>query len=296
MTKSRILDDSLEACAPSVGPFPHAPFLVAAERAVGRTPEEVRVFMDGLGAVAMVVDDNEVRFAGDGFITDYHAPLGGDPVPSLVEAFNEFSGARYDLDSLPEEAADVIRRALDRVGASGSEEVHAATVVYSRSTQGWLSDIGKKQRHEVRRKRRNLEAALGPVSLAVAGAEDVSRFCEVHRSNSDDKEAFMTSAMEAFFAELVETAGARIHNLVAGDRVLASAFGFPTAEAYYLYNSAYDTDIADLAPGAVLLGYLIEHHLARGVSRFDFLKGDETYKRRHGGLPRPLHRFTGTLP
>lgn len=296
MTIAEVLDGSMEASAPFVGPFVHGAFLAAAERAVGRAPDDLTVFTDDHGAIALVRVDDEIRFAGEDWITDYHAPLGDDPVPCLIDAFTASSGLRYRFDSLPTEAADVVRAALDAVDAHLDEDIHESTAVYTRSDDGWLSDIGKKQRHEVKRKRRKLEAELGAASLVEAGAEDISRFCDVHRSNSPDKEAFMTDAMERFFAELIDTAGARIHNLEAGGRVVASAFGFPCSDAYYLYNSAYDMDVASLSPGAVLLGYLIEHELDRGVATFDFLKGDEIYKRRHGGVQRPLHRLTGVLP
>ena len=77
---------------------------------------------------------------------------------------------------------------------------------------------------------------------------------------------------------------------------MASAFGFETDDAYYYYNSAFDGSIAKWSPGIVLLSSLIEQQIHRGAAVFDFLKGAEAYKYRHGAEPRELHHVVGRLP
>ena len=50
------------------------------------------------------------------------------------------------------------------------------------------------------------------------------------------------------------------------------------------------------SPGVVLFSSMIETEIERGASVFDFLKGDEPYKFRHGAEPRQLFAITGTTP
>ena len=121
-------------------------------------------------------------------------------------------------------------------------------------------------------------------------------FAEMHRHSSGDKGAFMTDEMEAFFLALHDDVGGIIDVLVAGDGTpAAAAFGFEDDDAYYLYNSAYEPTHRDASPGVVLLAKLIDQEITAGRSRFDFLKGDETYKFRLGAVERPLCRLTGEL-
>jgi CelD/BcsL family acetyltransferase involved in cellulose biosynthesis len=41
---------------------------------------------------------------------------------------------------------------------------------------------------------------------------------------------------------------------------------------------------------------MIEAQIGRGARVFDFLKGDERYKFKHGASPRPLYAVSGRLP
>ena len=68
--------------------------------------------------------------------------------------------------------------------------------------------------------------------------------------------------------------------------------GYSDEDCYYLYNSSFDPAHSALSPGVVLLSSLIERAIGEGLTRFDFLKGDETYKRRLGAVYRPLYTVT----
>ena len=72
---------------------------------------------------------------------------------------------------------------------------------------------------------------------------------------------------------------------------MAALFGFSDGTTYYLYNRAYDSELADVTPGIVLLTHTIEYLVNEGCTRFDFLKGDEEYKTRLGACPRQLYRI-----
>jgi CelD/BcsL family acetyltransferase involved in cellulose biosynthesis len=52
-----------------------------------------------------------------------------------------------------------------------------------------------------------------------------------------------------------------------------------------------DPDARELSPGVVLVERLIRRALERGQRRFDFLRGDESYKYEWGGADEPIQRL-----
>jgi CelD/BcsL family acetyltransferase involved in cellulose biosynthesis len=59
---------------------------------------------------------------------------------------------------------------------------------------------------------------------------------------------------------------------------VASNYALDDGRSYYFYSAGYDQTFRHLSPGLVLAGLSIESAIARGLRRFDFLRGDEGYK------------------
>ena len=161
----------------------------------------------------------------------------------------------------------------------------------------YLMMLDKKQRHEIRRKRRRfLEEHGSPELVTWQGAgEGFQQFVEMHRDSGGSKGRFMTTRMEEFFASLAGQDGWRVDVLHGEDGTpKAAALTWVDSGGFYLYNSAFDRSLAG-SPGIVLLTMLIERAIEAGAAVFDFLKGDEPYKFRMGAVARPLFRFEGSL-
>lgn len=286
------------SAAPNTGPFPLRPFLETAWTHHQSANADLTIASTNSGSgVALAVSEHGVEFVGPEHLTDYHSPLGQDAVEAVATALARHLGSVFRFDSLPVEAASVMSAALDLAEAEHATTEHEATAVLKlpASHDEWLMSIGKKERHEVRRKRRRFEATYGEAVLEKGGIELLPAFAEMHRCQPGDKGLFMTEAMEAFFAELTAEAGGVIHTLTCGDRTLAAAFGFETDDGYFYYNSAFEPEASASSPGVVLLSLLVEQQIERGASVFDFLKGEETYKYRHGAERRRLYVIEGTL-
>ena len=287
--------------APDTGPFVLARFLQSWHRHRGSAGKVLLVESND-ALLPLYAENTTIRFLGEADLTDYHAPLGtATSVARLAESFfaEVPDGTHVELDSLPLEAADPLEAGLRAAGVQVDREEHevAAVLALPASFDEWLAAIGKKERHEVRRKRRRFEDGLGSPDLVRAvGADAVATFARLHRAAAGDKAEFMTPAMEEFFAQLHAESGAVIDLLTSheGDAV-AAAFGFEDEHGYYLYNSAYDPDVRHTSPGIVMLASLVERAIDRGHTVFDFLKGDETYKFRHGAHPRPLFALNGVV-
>lgn len=283
--------------APRTGPFPFRPFLETVWNHRTDRAAELVVATGNDSAVALAVSDDLVQLVGEPDLTDYHAPVGPHITEVLVEALSSYRGRKVRFDSLPLEATPQVMRALELVGGNPTLHQHDQTAVLDLppTFEEWLTGIGKKERHEVRRKRRRFEAEFGHLEIVLGDDDAFPTFCSMHRTSEGDKGMFMTAEMEAYFGDLTANAGAVVHELVCDGRTLATAFGWETEDGYYYYNSAFDPSAAFASPGVVLFTAMIETEIRRGASVFDFLKGNETYKFRHGASPRPLYVVEGEL-
>lgn len=286
----------LRPVAEAIGPFCTRDFIAAVSRRDAGSP--LPAADDGAFIPLRVVDD-EIMFAGDGEVTDYHSPLGDRSDALIAEVARSHSPSRLVLDSLPEEAAKPLVAGLEASGWAVETRVHevAAVLDLPDSFDRYMDDIGKKERHEIRRKRRRFQRMVGEIRHETHRGPGwaFEEFLRLHRLAEGDKGEFMTGDREAFFADLVELDGWRFDLLrTPQDTAAAVVFGFVDETGYYLYNSAYDVELGRASPGVVLLGTMIEQAIAEGLARFDFLKGDEQYKFRLGARRRPLTEIVAT--
>ena len=163
----------------------------------------------------------------------------------------------------------------------------------------YLEGLPAKLRHEIKRKARKLEAETGQFSIVTATPDTLiaflDRFVELHRMSEGPKGVFMQPGMEIFFRRLGEAFGPRgIFRLsfieVAGVKA-AGTIGFCFGGTFSLYNSAFDREMQQLAPGMVLVAEDIRLAIEDGCDAFDLLKGDYAYKYRFGAVPRRIRRL-----
>jgi len=164
----------------------------------------------------------------------------------------------------------------------------------------YLARLSGKDRHELRRKMRKLEAELPAVAVRSHTALDgwdeaMTAFLGLHRASRTGKARFMDERMEQFFRgalrPLVAAGWARLWFLESAAVPVASFLCVEYGPSVGLYNSGFDPSHARLAPGIVLLGHLIRDAIERAVPVFDFLRGEEPYKYAFGPTPRDLLRL-----
>lgn len=288
----------LPPIARRVGPFVGSTWLETwwAVRGVG----ELLLRATDESLVALTLHNDTVRFAGEADLTDYHSPLGNHAVPALTSLIADLeSGTELRLNSLPKEAADAVSGALAAADIRPVTEEHSVTAVLALPStfDEYLMTLSKKDRHELRRKRRKFENEVGPYRVVRrSGPDAVALFARLHRLSSGDKGAFMTDQMEDFFLALHTAAGGVIDVLEdSSGRAASAIFSFEDEAGFYLYNSAYEPDLRNLSPGNVMLSHLIERAIEDDKQVFDFLKGDETYKFRLGATARSLYRVSATV-
>jgi CelD/BcsL family acetyltransferase involved in cellulose biosynthesis len=164
----------------------------------------------------------------------------------------------------------------------------------------FLAGLGKKERHEIRRKVRRAEAT-GEIRLEDAQdpLAELDAFIDLHQKRWGDAGLFPPTIGGAqsrvLFRRMFELWGPdgpiRLAFLTVGGRRIAAGVHFETPDGYLYYNAGVDPDARDLSPGVVMVHAYVARALAAGKHRMDFLRGDEPYKYEWGAVDEPIQRL-----
>jgi CelD/BcsL family acetyltransferase involved in cellulose biosynthesis len=164
----------------------------------------------------------------------------------------------------------------------------------------YLATLGKKERHEIRRKVRRAEAS-GPIELTDAAdpLAELDVFIDLHQRRWGADGLFPPTLggdqSRVFIRRLFQLFGAdgplRLTFLSVGGRRIAAGVHFQTADGILYYNAGVDPDARDLSPGVVMVYAYVQRALASGLRRMDFLRGDEPYKYEWGSVDEPIQRL-----
>ena len=168
------------------------------------------------------------------------------------------------------------------------------------SLDDFFATLGKKERHEIRRKVRRAEAA-GEVLLTESADPlgDLEAFIELHQARWGDDGLFPATPggeqSRIHFRRLFELFGTdgalRLSFLTVGGRRIAAAIHFETADRVLYYNAGVAPEARDLSPGVLMIERLVRRAIERGQRWIDFLRGDEGYKYEWGALDQPIQRL-----
>ncbi len=272
-------------------------------------------------ALTPVPPDAKAVFFGASYHADY-ATLLGDPahLPAAADALAAYCGSTGDPDHpQPWDAVDLRRlrtgdpAAAALANAFGSREMAngwtlnleteevcpVATLPAGATMDDYLATLGKKERHEIRRKVRRAEAA-GEVALTDSAdpLADLPAFIDLHQKRWGADGLFPEGPggdhSRLFFRRLFELfpAGGSLHLafLTVGGRRIAAGVSFETQHSLLYYNAGVDPEARDLSPGVLMVERYVRRALERGLSRLDFLRGNEPYKYEWGAVDEPIQR------
>ena len=264
------------------------------------------------GIAALARDaDGTVRFAG-GELTDEQdvVALSGQE-RAVAEAVGGWiareAPQKVRLDFVPEDVPTL--DAIDAALAQSDYRVDRSRLITSprlalpADFETYVQGLGKKERHELRRKIRRLENATQASFRWATDAErgaTLDRFFALHRLSRGEKADFMTPAVERFFRDIADALAPigrlRLGVLRAHDEDAAVLFAFPYRDTLALYNAAYDPALASLSIGIVSHAWAIREAIRERFHTYDLLRGDEPYKYDLGASDRWLGRLQATRP
>jgi CelD/BcsL family acetyltransferase involved in cellulose biosynthesis len=257
-------------------------------------------------------------FFGASYHADYATILGAPAdFPAIATALVDHvvaTGGRHGWDAVDlrrlrcgDPAADALAAAFGaREIAEGwtlnVEREDVCPVVHlaaGASMDDYLATLGKKERHEIRRKVRRAEA-IGPIRLEDSpdAVADLEAFIDLHQKRWGIDGLFPDTPggeqSRVFFRRLFELAGAegpRLTFLTVGGRRIAAGVHFETPDGFLYYNAGVDPDARELSPGVVMVYAYMERALAAGKRRVDFMRGNEPYKYEWGAEDEPIQRI-----
>lgn len=250
--------------------------------------------------------DGTLSFGG-GDLTDEQDVLAAAGAESdVAEAVATWVAAqrppRVRLDFVPEErptldAFDAVLRAAG-YQVTRARQVPCPVIALPDTFETHVRSLGKKERHELRRKIRRLEGA-GPARFRfVADGERpaaLDRFFELHRLSRGEKADFMTTEVEGFFRAVADTLAPldrlRLGVLEFDGAVAAVLFAFAYGKTLALYNAAYDPGLASLSVGIVSHAWAVREAIDAHFTTYDLLRGDEPFKYDLGARDRWLGRL-----
>ncbi len=255
-------------------------------------------------------------FFGASYHADYATILSpADALPSVAEAvvaaLADPSAPEWDVVDLRrlrhgDPAIDALQAAFQR--RCKSERWHVTreredvcpvlTLPDDGDFEAYLGSLGKKTRHEIRRKIRRAESA-GPIELTPSPdpIADLDAFVDLHQKRWGADGLFPDNeggqASRRFFAGLLADCSEFVELsflTVAGKRV-AAGVTFDDGETVYYYNAGVDPEARDLSPGVLMVAQYIRRAMGLKRRRIDFLRGDEPYKYDWGAVDEPIERL-----
>lgn len=265
----------------------------------------VRDADETIGIAPLMSVGDRLTFAGDKDLFDYFDFLvpQGNEERFYSKMFDHIAGIDWrilDLPSLPKDSPTLVhlpRLARERGLLVEMEEEETTPVAYlPGSWEEYLASLRKKDRHELRRKLRRLEAADSPRQYDCYSLSCMQDFFRLLRLSRRDKEEFLTPERERFFSEIAQELSDRdqfkLYFLeVDGERV-AGCICFDYGDSYLLYNSGYDPGYSRLSVGLLNKALSLQTAIEEGRRSFNFLKGNERYKYDLGGKDEPLYNLT----
>ncbi len=259
-------------------------------------------------------DERVLRGVGCIDVTDYvdliaHADH-WDAVMSVFAGAVVGMSGQYDRVNLCNLRADSptlssLRRCLDECGYTteiADQEVCPA-ISLNGSWDGYLENLDKKQRHELRRKMRLAHAEEDLTWRVVSPDDDLSAqltdFTRLMAQSSQDKAEFLTNPQHvAFFMsvmpDMLANGWLQLAFLDYQAEPIAAYLNFVYNGRVLVYNSGLNPAKGQFSPGIVLLCHLIRWSAENNIHTFDFLRGNEEYKYRMGGVDQPLVMLKAT--
>lgn len=230
------------------------------------------------------------------------APL-WDRVFDVLEGGDFPAWQGLDLCNIPAASPsnDLLRQQAEKRGyrfQSAVQEV-CPVVTLPDSFDAYLMALDKKQRHEIRRKRRRADAADAKLESIAADddlAAAVDDFLDLLQKSLPEKAEWLNAGRRAVFHKVAQAAMAagtlQLVFLTHRGARAAALFNFDYKDRIWVYNSGFDVaEFGYLSPGVVLTAGAIEEAIANGRVAFDFLRGDESYKYHFGAEDTTINRL-----
>ena len=245
-----------------------------------------------------------IRFLGSGQVCTDHLTILATPEyeNAVVSALAEWllnagtrTDDRWDRIELECVSADDLRiRNLTRRLTDGGcrvasrDDIARWQIDLPDTWDEFIARFSKNRRKRLRRYERTCQSEqlrLRSICDQACLSDELDTLVDLHlkrRTELEGTSCFESRAFVEFLREvtplLLDAGLLQLSVLEDTNRPLAIEYTLVGQEAIYLFQSGFDPDVAHLSPGNLVTVLLIQQSIATGRRRFDFLRGDETYK------------------
>ncbi|MEO1163890.1 MAG: GNAT family N-acetyltransferase [Chloroflexota bacterium] len=273
------------------------------------------------GIASMFIIDNDgtktLHLVGCEDVTDYvdflvDAEYADDVFASIAQALvdNKDKYDNIDFCNIPAESQSytAFPEVLTENGfttETARQEV-CPVVTLDGDFDTYLGSLDKKQRKELQRKLRRAKGAGDSINFYIVGDEhdldaEIEKFLDLMASSHPEKAEFLADEANRTFMQKIipamrDAGWLQLNFLeVVGDPA-ASYLNFIYNDEVLVYNSGLDPQkAAALSPGIILLCYNIQHAIENEHGIFNFLRGDESYKYKMGGVDTEIFNLKASL-
>ncbi len=266
-----------------------------------------------IGIAPLSIKDNTITFIGDEGLYDYRdfiVIVGKEELffEQLAKHLYSLPWKTIELNSIPTNSPTLDY--LPRIFESEKNKVDVYTENSTPTlflTDNWdtyLSQLPKKNRHELKRKMKRLESQTN-YEIHVCQGKEIHPLCldnffNLHKLSSEEKLNFWDVKKENFFKsvsqQLISQEMLVLHSLIVNDKSVATAFIIKANQSFLLYNSGFDPSFSQYSVGVLNTAFAIKNAIECGQKEFNFLKGKEKYKYHLGGQDMDVFTITITKP
>lgn len=246
--------------------------------------------------IPLEIENTTAHFSGGEEIADYLDAIG--PEKAKVEAWKEVIATLQSqgitllrLRNVPEHS-ETLHYFGTLAGAAVGREDTTPIVTLPETFETYVSQMERKERHELKRKIKKFEQTHPGITVSVSAGHQTDIPTLMRLMHIDhNKHEFLTPQMQQFFHSLPKTVGEDLVqlNLSHLNQTIATVIGFRTQHELLLYNSGYIREYA--GAGLYLKAKTIEWAIDQKISRINFLQGNEHYKYELGGKDTFVHRI-----
>ena len=215
-----------------------------------------------------------------------------------VEAIQRFYGGRHSISlGFLDGRYDFPRRLERALAGSGRltrvrPDAVCPAAELPADWDDYLAGLSYSFRSKIRRACRQVTGDAPPRHAKLeadqldAFVQHLMRLNRTRMSAKGNTSSLEDNALRAFFEEaipsMVADGLAWMDAIADGDEILGTALHFTHGDTVYYYMGGFDDSIGKLQPGTALLGQVIQRAIDGGFTRYDHLRGDESYKYRWG--------------
>jgi CelD/BcsL family acetyltransferase involved in cellulose biosynthesis len=270
----------------------------------------LRTFWEGgelLGIAPLMLEENKALFMGDPDVCDcqdFVIATGKEEIffNAFLDEIEKQEIKELDLSTLRPDSSTLLYL-LKTAKARGYKlekfpDGLSMEMNLPKTWEDYLNILASKHRHETRRKLRRLEEAA-EIHYRVledpkAVKQEEETFLRLFRMSRPDKTHFLNQEMESFFRSLMkilsENRLLKLCFLDIDHEPVSAVLCFDFNETIYLYNNGFNPEYRRFSAGLLSKVLNIKYSIACGRKKFDFLKGNEKYKRHLGGEEVSLSR------